>query len=132
MDEVRTKLFLFAVTVLLLLAALTGCQKLKDLKIGGTFAGTITDKNGTPQGFVKVELVDVATNKLVMAQNSQDSGRFMFQDVPAGKYHIRISTLRGAYPDNPKVYVLGMGRTLDETIVVDPATLSTGALPGGR
>jgi hypothetical protein len=119
MTEVKTKVLFLLIVAAALLAVLAGCNQLKKLNIGGTFAGTITDKNGTPQGFVKVELIDVGTNKVVMTQNAQDNGRFLFEQVPRGKYRIRVSTVVGRYPDDPKVYTLGMGRTLDVTVVVD-------------
>lgn len=102
---------LFAlVTMATATIACNSCDKIKN--ITGNLAGQIVTPSGTPIGYYSVALIDVETGAELQRQNAADRGNFMFRDVPAGTYTVKIYDISKAeVPADCPETRLGTGRT---------------------
>lgn len=106
----RALVLLAVITMAVATITIGGCDKLKN--ITGNLAGQIVTPSGTPIGYYSVALIDVATGAELQRQNAADRGNFMFRDVPAGTYIVKIYDISKAeVPADCPETRLGTGRT---------------------
>src|SRR5581483_3241925 len=80
----RLSLRLIAVAVLLCTCALSSWAQ---TSTGGTVAGQVTDESNAAVPGATVKVVEVSTN-LVQQSVTNEAGRYIFSQVPPGKYNI--------------------------------------------
>ena len=98
--------------------ACTSCDKLKK-NIKGTIAGQIQTPSGTGIGYYSVALYNVEAGVEIDRQNASDSGTFLFREVTAGVYIVKLFDLTGTEvpADCPEIK-LGTGRTKTITVTL--------------
>jgi hypothetical protein len=85
-----SKRSLFGIGFLLCLFALVPSALFSQSSSTGTVAGTVTDPSGAAVADATVTLTDKATNNPRVA-SSNENGRFILVDVPAGSYDFTVS-----------------------------------------
>src|SRR5215204_4870853 len=85
-----TSLFVTAFSLLLLLALSTAPAFGQSQIASGTVQGTVQDEQGATLPLVSVEVKNVETN-LTRALVTDESGRFVFLQLPPGRYTLRVS-----------------------------------------
>jgi iron complex outermembrane recepter protein len=83
------KLILLLVTILLVFAYDASAQK----KLSGSIGGLINDKEGNPVAYATLMLLD-KDSVLVKADFSRENGSFMFDNLSAGDYQIRLRSIQ--------------------------------------
>jgi hypothetical protein len=119
---------IIALSAIVLLA--TGCDKIKNatskINIPGNVAGQVLTKDGAPLAYISIQLVDVATNKVVEGQTVEDNGNFMFNKVTAGEYTLKTyQTGEVEIPNDCQPFKVGAGKTVSKNIVADLAAVAT-------
>lgn len=106
-----------AVCMVLLAFALASCNLVKN--IPGNIAGQLMNEGGQGQGFIAVQLVDAETGQLVVTENADDKGNFMFKGVTAGKYIIKTVPVGGGELRNDcEEFNLAPGKTLTKNVII--------------
>lgn len=106
-----------ALSALLIIAAATGCDKLKD--IPANFSGQVLDTAGVQQGYVSVALIDTETGQETYRETTEDTGNFFFEKIEPGKYTVKV--LRGGSDEMPNdlgEVSISPGKTVEKTITV--------------
>ncbi|HKN77414.1 MAG TPA: carboxypeptidase-like regulatory domain-containing protein [Candidatus Acidoferrum sp.] len=85
-----SKRSLLGIGALLCLCALVPSALFAQSASTGTVAGTVTDPSGAAVGAATVTLTDKGTN-IPRVASSNDNGRYIFVDVPAGTYDLTVS-----------------------------------------
>ena len=89
----------------------------------GTVAGTVTDQSGAVVSGATVTLTDVATNTS-RTTTTNETGRYIFVNVPPGDYNVSISKTGFATMKAPQVSVkVGTATTVNGTLQVGAATV---------
>ncbi len=103
----------------LLLAAFSGCDKLKD--IPGNIAGIVMSPEGVGLGYITVQLIDPATQQVMYQMTTEDSGNFFFEKIEPLKYTVVVMGM-GEVPMNSDLTEINLtpGKTLDIKITATP------------
>lgn len=87
--------------------------------IPGNVAGQLVNQAGQGQGFIAVQLVDVATGQLMYSENANDTGNFMFKTVEPGEYKIVAMPIGGGeIASDAKPFKLAPGKTVTFTVTL--------------
>ena len=85
-----SKRSLFVIALLLCICAVVPSALFSQSASTGTVAGTVTDPSGAAIAAATVTLTDKATNT-PRAASTNENGRYIFVDVPAGTYDVAVS-----------------------------------------
>jgi hypothetical protein len=87
--------------------------------IPGNVAGQLVNEAGQGQGFIAVQLIDVATGQLMFSENANDTGNFMFKGVDPAEYKIVAMPIGGGeIPSDAKPFKLAPGKTVTITVTL--------------
>lgn len=88
----------------------------------GAVQGTVRDAAGAPMPNVRIELENVATGARMVMMTDQ-TGRYRFDNVPAGRYRVVTQHAQMAAAPSPE-FSVGMNQlhTMNVTIAVGPVT----------
>ena len=77
------------------------------------------NESGQAQGFIAVQLVDVEPGKVIQSETADDTGNYMFKQVPAGRYNIKTVPIGGNERRNDcEEFRLAPGKTMTIDITV--------------
>ncbi|MCC7479856.1 carboxypeptidase regulatory-like domain-containing protein [bacterium] len=108
-----------AVLAVFLLAAATGCNKLKE--IPGNIAGIVMSPEGVGLGYITVQLIDPATTQVMYQMTTEESGNFFFEKCEPLTYTVVIMGMGEVVMDaDVKEIKLTPGKTLDIKIIATP------------
>lgn len=87
--------------------------------IPGNVAGQLVNEAGQGQGFIAVQLIDVATGMLMYSENANDTGNFMFKGVDPAEYKIVAMPIGGGeIPSDAEAFKLAPGKTVTITVTL--------------
>ena len=111
-------LALCAATLQLSCDKINGAMK----KVEGKVAGQVLNKAGRGHGYVSVELVpaDTTSGNETMNTLAEESGNFMIEDVPPGKYTLHVKDAGGnEMPSDTPAVSVGPGRTMTQNVILN-------------
>lgn len=113
----KTLYMTMAACLLLAAFALGSCNVVGN--IPGNVAGQLMNEGGQGQGFIAVQLIDAETGTLVVSENADDKGNFMFKSVEPGRYTIKTVPVGGGeLRNNCEEFNLTPGKTLTKNVII--------------
>jgi len=115
--NVILKALIVVAGLLLLVCGAGSCDKIKQIK--GMVSGRVQTPEGGGVGYVSLSLVNLDTGGEVDRMTAEDSGSFIFRDVEAGNYTIKIYTMTGdLIPSEVEDFRLTPGRTINVDVIM--------------
>jgi outer membrane receptor protein involved in Fe transport len=123
--------------IFIFLFSALGLSAQYDAPASGSISGKVLDAgNGTPLDFATVSVLDASDSTLVTGGTTEQSGTFLIEKVPFGKYYLEVSFI-GYQATQTEVFTLsktqkvkvfktieiGAGTTLEEVVVTGQKSL---------
>jgi TonB family protein len=113
--------WLAALLAIVVMAAAGGTRVSVAQNTGGRFAGVLKDPTGRRIPLASLALIEVGTGRKI-AQQSTESGQFVFSNLAAGTYRFEIA--RTGFVRDLGLVTLAPGQRLERTVTPDVGTIA--------